>query len=273
MKVYNLNDVVTIEGVTSGSPMDFIGQLENNKINIFNKRTQLYEVFQLDHTEIQDFNGGQVGNEIETKAYLDDVFTSHTIDEETGGLKISPKYAPDGWFQQIFELEFETSRLNSIHEKDWQNNDIGWASLKFYDASENELTDQTAINTQCVRTDLDWMPDRDYMIKAGFISQIKTPLDVATQTIPQDVYVWALAGVLPDIYGGVQTTFAEGGINMAYVGDRRKAGLDGVAGTILHYSHPQLGSGVGTNKIRFVCRHPVGYKHRFQVIFDIFRAP
>ena len=190
-------------------------------------------------------------------------------DSDTGGLATSPKYAPDGWRQQMFEVEFETSNSDPVklHEKDYMNQDIGWSTLKFYkddNGTEVECTDQADIDANCTRTDIEWMPNIDYMIKGGFIGQITVP--------PQDVYVWVQGAVLPDAYGGPQSTFAEGGINMAYVAPQARVGLDGVAGTILYYEHPQLGPGLGTNKIRFVCRHSAGFKHRFQVIFDIFRG-
>lgn len=186
------------------------------------------------------------------------------MNPETGGAIFSPKYAPTGWTQQMFETEFKTSTPNSIHEKDWTNTDIGWTSLKFYDANETELTDPSDIDTLTTRTDMEWMPTIDYMIKGGMIGQIESPT--------QPVYVWVLAAVLSPANGGPQACFSEGGINMEYQDARTKTGLDGVSGTILYYTHPQLGSGAGTNKLVFVVRHPAGYKHRLQAIFDIFRA-
>ena len=186
------------------------------------------------------------------------------IDDDTEGLQTSPKYAPDGWTEQLFELEFTTCKDNSIHEKDWQDNDIGWASMKFYDNTETEITDtsQANLDANCVRTDLLWMPDKDYMIKGGWMGQITAPT--------QDVFVWALGADLDAIYGGPQSVFLEGGLNMQYIGERERTGLDGVAGTILYYTHPLLGGGAGTNRIRFVVRHPLAYQHRLQAIFDIF---
>lgn len=185
------------------------------------------------------------------------------IHSETGGILSSPKYAPDGWTQRIHEIQFTTSKLNSIHDKDWTDTDFGWGSLKFYDSQGNELTNQTAITLSCVRTDFEWMPDVDFMIKGGRVAQKSTPL--------ANFYVWVQAAVLDEQYGGPQSTFCDGGINMCYVDGKTYVGLDGVSGTVLYYEHPQLGPGAGTNKIRFICRHATGLQHDLQVIFDMFR--
>lgn len=190
------------------------------------------------------------------------------IDAETGGILSSPKFAVTGWTEQMFELEFETSKLGSIHEKDINDNDIGWAILKFYEAGDVEITggnlNQAYLDTNCVRTDLAWMPDVDYMVKGGWVSQITTP------TV--DVYVWTVGADLDAIYGGPQATFLEGGLNMAFAAPLTLMGLDGVAAKRLNYNHPLLGDGAGTNRMRFIIRHPVGFNHRLQCVFNIFRS-
>jgi hypothetical protein len=181
-------------------------------------------------------------------------------DPDTEGLMMSPKYAPNGWHQQLFETEFTTSKLNSVHEKDWMNNDIGWSVIKFYDANDNELDTQDDIDLYCVRSDLAWMPTKDYMIKAGFIAQVSAP--------NENVYAWCLGADLIPAYGGPQAVFCEGGINLDYVNSRERIGLNGVAGTRLDYN-----GGIGSNRIRFVFRHPAGFKHRVQCAMEIFIEP
>ena len=193
-------------------------------------------------------------------------------DPETGGLAVSPKWAKDGWKQQMFEIEYNCSTLNSIHEKDLDNNDIGWASMKFYkdDAgSEVEITggdlNQTFLDANCIRTDLLWMPTSDYQIKGGQIAQ---------NTIPtEDVYIWAVGADLDAIYGGPQITFLEGGLNLAFAPSNELMGMDGVAASLLEYSHPLLGDGKGTNRIRFINRHSAGFQHRLQAVFELFIDP
>ena len=219
----------------------------------------------------------------------DDVETVRLAEEDpdTGGVQFSPRYAPPGWKQQLYEVEFMTSKLNSVHEKDKDNNDIGWGSLKFYkldngnevemlQGADDDATFQAKLDAECIRTDFLWMPNIDYMILSGQIAQIIPP--------DQNLYVWVLGVDLDAAFGGSQFTFAEGGINMDFVGDRTAVGLKGVAGTILFYdkvkngydaegkpTYLTLGDAKGTNRMRFLCRHSAGFKHRFQPIFVIFR--
>jgi hypothetical protein len=169
--------------------------------------------------------------------YIPDTVKLQQIDPDTGAVSISPRWAPEGWYQQLYEIEFETCKIDSVHEKDWMNNDIGWCHLKFFDADNVELLEQNDIDANCVRTDVEWMPNIDYMIKGGFIGQITQPAE--------NIYVWTQGVILPDWAGGPQATFGEGGINMIYVGAHERVGLDGVAGTILYYEHPQLGRRYG----------------------------
>jgi hypothetical protein len=189
------------------------------------------------------------------------------VDIDTGGLAMSPKWAPDGWHQQYFETEFETcnSGSDSIHEKSYLNVDLGYSSLKFFKSVEGvevECTDQTDIDANCIRSDLLWMPPFDFFVKSGYVSQKVVPA--------QNIYVWVLAIDLPDMFGGPQAVFANGGINMTFVNERTKSGLDGVAASLVTYSHPQLGPGMGTNRFRFVTRHPAGFRHRIQVVLELF---
>ena len=190
-------------------------------------------------------------------------------DEDTGGILITHKYAEDGMHEQLFELEFETSKLDSIHEKDIDNDDIGWASIDFYKdvaGTETKWTpaDQADLDSNCIRTDLSWMPDIDYMIKGGWVAQAVIP------TV--DIYVWTVGADLDAVYGGPQSTFLEGGLNLYFSASHKLLGLEGVSATKLEYSHPTLGDGKGTNRMRFIVRHPAGHNHRLQAVFDIFRA-
>jgi hypothetical protein len=180
-------------------------------------------------------------------------------DPDTGMLSTTPKWAPVGWVQRFHEIEFKTSQTNSIHDKTWQNVDTGFSSIKFYNAAGDEITDQGVIDTDCVRTEYDFMPPFDYAIKSGMIAQI-TPPDSA-------VYLWAIGAP-----GIANIDFCNGGINLEFVAARSLVGLEGTAATVLYYSHPLLGPGAGTNKVRFIVRHSAGLKHRIQVILEYFAA-
>lgn len=204
-------------------------------------------------------------------------------DPETGGLRVTNKFAPDGWLQRLHEIEFTTSTVGgAIHDKDVDNNDYGWSSVKMFEGahgSETEitganLTDQSYLDANCTRTDFSWMPDIDYMILSGVISQFSIPAN--------DLYMWGLfldtdpalhgMGILPvEILGG--------GLNMKGVNERDRVGLKGVSGSIVYYGgvmtpngYVATGDGLGTNRIRFVLRHDTGLKHTFQSIFEVFRS-
>lgn len=202
-------------------------------------------------------------------------------DWDTGGLTSTPRYAPSGFFQQFFEIEFTSSEGSSVHEKDHTNTDIGWSSLKFYkddgSGGETECTDQADRDANCIRTDLLWEPDEDYVIKSGSVRHHTNP--------NTNVYVWVLAVDLDAAYGGPQVTFADGGINFKYAEDKTPITLNGVSGTHLYPDKVFAGddsdgnptfttvpAGVGANRLRFVFRHPAGQKTDYLCTLEIFRA-
>lgn len=205
--------------------------------------------------------------------YLDLKVRDRSLD--TGGYQYTPRFSPKGFHEQLFETEFKTSTYDSIHEKDANNQDIGWSYLKFYkddgQGNEIECVDAADALANAIRTDLLWMPNCDYMIKGGWLGQITSPAS--------DVYFWAQGIVLDEAFGGAKSVFVQGGSNMAYVGPQKQLGLNGVSGTMLYYDKIydsandvfiELPPGVGTNRLNFMLRHPQGFTHRFQVIVDIF---
>jgi len=190
------------------------------------------------------------------------------IDPDTGNLTTTVKTVPDGWALQQFETEYQLSTLNSIHEKDANNSDIGWSTLKFYEGSpgsETEITganlNQTYLNANCTMTELWWMPNVDYIIFGGYMAQ----LDQATE----NVYAWTAAPRLDDAYGGAVHWYSQGGVNLNFQTKQYRYGVEKQAGTMMKYSHPVLGDGKGTNRMMFRLRHSAGYNLRVQNIFII----
>jgi hypothetical protein len=199
---------------------------------------------------------GALVNDHDPSEYIPDPPQVEVInkDSDTGGMPFSPKWAPDGWHQCLHETEFELSKIGSIHEKDHNGSDLNWSTVKFYDEALNELVTQGACDSDCVWSFYDWMPPMDYAIKAGRVSQL---------TVPNvDVYFWAIG--LPDVSPKI---FSNGGINLCFVEARDPIGLSGVSATVLPYM-----GGIGTNKIRFKFKHPAGFKHRIQIIWEVFRV-
>ena len=209
------------------------------------------------------------------------------IDTDTEGIKVTTQFAPDGFYQRLHEIEFTTSTLGgAIHDKDINNADTGWSSVTFYkDVASVETAwtpvDQADLDSNCIRTDYHFMPNVDYMVKSGVVSHqelINVPLN-------GEIYMW---GKMLDVDASLQGSpyFIQpievlgGGMAMSFVNARDPVGLKGVNGSMLYYAgimHPVNGfipitGGLGTNRITFVMRHNAGIKHRFQAIFEIFRA-
>lgn len=203
-------------------------------------------------------------------------------DNDTAAIPVTTKFAPDGFYQRLHEIEFTTSTVDgAIHDKDHNNLDTGWSSCDFYEDIAGTETlmvspTQNDLDSKCIRTDYKFMPLVDYMVMSGVISH---------QTIPtSEVYMW---GIMLDVdpalnaYGIFPIEVLGGGMAMTFVKEREQVGLRGVNGSMLHYSavsNPSGGDpivlppGLGTNRIRFMMRHDLGFKHRFQAIFEIFRA-
>ena len=204
------------------------------------------------------------------------------LDPKTHGLKMSPKVAPDGWVQRIHEVEFTTSVLNSYHDKDYLDVDFGWTSLRFYEGpsgSETEITganlNQTYLDANCTRTDLEFMPDKDYMLLGAGVAQF--------QESAENVYLWGLILDLDPPYNISIPPFelVEGGINLKYLKAKDRFVVEGRAPASLYYdgiTDPTTGiktplpSGVGSNRIRYLLRHPVGFKADYQTIIEYYSA-
>lgn len=201
-------------------------------------------------------------------------------DGDTNGVKVTTKYAPDGFYQRLHEIEFTTSTVGgAIHDRDMFDVDTGFSSVDFYELIDGVETlminpTQLDLNLKCIRTDYKFMPTVDYMVMSGV---------VALQDIPlSEIYMW---GVMLDVdpslnvYGIFPIEVLGGGMAMSFIPPRKAVGLKGVNGTMLYYSGVNTPSGfialppgLGTNRIRYIMRHSVGVKHRFQSIFEIFKA-
>ena len=82
-----------------------------------------------------------------------------------------------GWAYVADFLQFETSQLNSLRHTLVDGTDSTYCSIKFYDASDVELTTQPAIDASCVKTVVDFAPPYDYELIGGSFRQYTSPLD------------------------------------------------------------------------------------------------
>jgi len=164
------------------------------------------------------------------------------------------KLAAVGSKAMLDSIEIETSKLSSLYYKNYDLTEIGFASIKFYDSDDVELTTQESIDASCVKTVVDYEPTNNFEIIGGkgIILEIPTT----------DVRVWVIG--VPDIpaqYGG-SVQFLRGGLNMRF---HKEFHHDGRVPKFMAYD-PSL----HTNKFRFVFRHEPGTKHKFQIELEIF---
>lgn len=175
------------------------------------------------------------------------------------------KITTTGWHYQLHGVEFETSKLNSIYSKKVDGTDYGFSSIKFYElvnGVETEITganlNQTYLDSNCIKTIMDWEPTHDLEIIGGMLKQKEIP--------GSDVRLWVI-GVpdVPEVAGGSKP-FAVN-INLAFIGIEEGVKVDGRAPKYLTYN-----ATYHTSKLRIMLRHPVGFKHKMNMIFELFKA-
>lgn len=168
-------------------------------------------------------------------------------------------------------MTFQTSCLGgNIDNTDWRDADYGDAHVIMVDASK-QVTTNPAL---CKETWLDWMPPCTFEIAGGWVYVPKVLLDQAGGPIPfdndthADLDLWEIHAVgAPDIpaqYGG----------DVHFIANPRLKWLRGQLMDIdamLNPAEMPYNGGIGSNKIRFVIKHPVGAQVQLQVKVTIFR--
>lgn len=182
------------------------------------------------------------------------------IPADTDGVPLSrTKITQSGWHFQAHTFEFCTATLSSTHSKDIDDSDLGFLSIKYYDASDVELVagTQAELDSDCVKTVVDWEADFNYEIIGGTLYQSTMPTT--------DVRLWIQA--VPDLTHaqGGSIPFVEGGLNLKHMGTGSVMDLDGKTPKLMSYN-----ATYHTNKFRFVIRHNTGINHELMVVFKIF---
>ena len=169
-----------------------------------------------------------------------------------------------GWHYQLFGVDFTTSKINSINEKDAANTSLGFSTFKYFElisGVETEITggnlNQTYLDSNCIKTQMDWEPTHDHELIGGLFNQIVVP--------SEDVRLW-IVGVphIPSIYGGSKTFVSN--VSLAYIGLEGGIRIDGRAPKALAYSNVYH-----SNVMRIILRHPAGLNHKAQILFEIFK--
>lgn len=189
-----------------------------------------------------------------------------TIPRDSDGSPLSrTKITTTGWHYQLHGVEFETSKLDSIYSKKVDGTDYGYSSIKFYkslDGVDTQITgedlNQEYLDTNCIKTILDWEPTHDLEIIGGMLKMNSSP--------SENLRMWTI-GVpdIPEVYGGSKP-FATN-INLKYIGIEEGVKVDGRAPKYLTYS-----ATYHTTKLRLIFRHSAGFKHDLHMIFELFKA-
>lgn len=168
------------------------------------------------------------------------------------------KVTKTGWHNQVHAVEFETSKLSSLYNKDESGTDLGFATIKYYNSSDVELTagTQSELDSNCVKTVVDWEPDHDFEIVGGALEQVSAPAS--------DVRLYVVA--VPDltVAQGGSVPFVQGGLNLRHLS--KELDIDGKAPKLMAYD-----ATYHTNKFRIIAKHNTGFNCPILVLFKIFR--
>jgi hypothetical protein len=160
-----------------------------------------------------------------------------------------------GWALHYHGLELTTSTINGVIDKNENNSDYGFSTVKLYDESDNLLS--AGSEAACVKTVIDWEPTFDYDIIGGDIF-LNSPI-----TADIRAYVIGVPDI-PSSYGGAKVFLS--GLNLKYI-SQKIVRLDGKTPKSLKYN-----SSLHTNKIRFVFYHDAGVVQTILVMLNIFMA-
>ena len=195
-------------------------------------------------------SGGHIAGSASAINYLKE-YDPNPIDSDNAKLS-RLKITKTGWGFQCNTVEFTTSKLSSVYHKKADGTDWGYCTIKFYDDEDTELTDQNDIDSDCVKTIMQWKPTVDIEVIGGGIFQTSAPTS-ATRA-------WFYHPV-----SGHE--FCTGGIDLQCVGTTVPFGIDGRAPKLLPYV---AGQDYGT--LKMIVRHSAGYEHKVTLKLEIFRA-
>lgn len=164
-----------------------------------------------------------------------------------------------GWSYLAHPIEFETAKFNSLYEKDNLGNDRGFSSIKFYNASNVEVTDSANENT-IVKTVILFKPSYDYELISGNLQQIDSP--------STDVRLWVLGGIIE--LGSPYIKEFAGGLNMRFYGANESVKTDGRAAKYM--KKDIVGVPYQANQLQVIVRHDAGIQHKLMLTLEYFRA-
>lgn len=172
------------------------------------------------------------------------------------------KVTKTGWHYQLHGIEFETSVLNSLESNKSDNSPWNLCTMKFYELVNNIETEitgqnltQTYLDSNCIKTVIDWEANFDIDIVGGWLKQKTSPTDYLN--------LWIV--VAPDIpfqYGGSKEFISNLNLELMDKG----VNIDGKTPKYISYD-PVNHSG----KFRLILRHSPGFKHGLHMIFELYK--
>ena len=251
---------------TSGSTSTYLGQQITNGSYYqiqgieeqawMNDSALLTDIGSGDATVAKDDSGNNDIVDVSTAInYLKD--TVALVDSDGAPLTRN-KITKSGWHFQLHSVEFSTSTLNSLYNKDKDDSDLGFTTIKYYDDQDAEITSPTqgVLDNDCVKTVVTWEADHNIEIIGGLLEQSSQP--------STDVRMWITA--IPDltVAQGGSVPFIQGGLNLRNISGR--IDLDGKTPKELPYNVTYH-----TNKFMITLRHDAGVKCPITILFKIFR--
>jgi hypothetical protein len=271
MRVYRNGDEVVIESIITDKASRFNAELNGNLISILNTGTGLYEVYEMLWSDIKDINNSSLLDAAATKAYLDSLFNTRTVEiDDEGRQTVRRATAKKGWHYSAICTEVKTSTKES-YNKDYAGNDLNYVDIKLYDSSDVEITDPLNYGN-CEKTVVTITPDYDFEVIEG---------DIFHHTRPtQDVRMWTLAGITA--LGAAGTKVFVNGVNLKYMSPNDRIESDGRSSKFMaRYTDIQVGvDGNGdpimqtfnSNQFQFILKHPAGYEHELMILLETYRA-
>jgi len=190
--------------------------------------------------------------------YLKDII--NPVDSDNAQL-VRGKVAPTGWNYQHRSFEFETSKLSSFFEEEYDGSDPGFCTMTFLkDDGQGGLTacaDQADADSNCIQTEVTWEPTFDIEMIGGDLRQLTT--------IATDMRLWIIA--IPDLtpaQGG--TKIFVNGVNLKFLDTSESVKVDGRASKRLPYN-----ATYHTNKFKYIFKHDAGTKHKLMLSMEFFR--
>ena len=168
--------------------------------------------------------------------------------KDSDGATISrTKLTTSGWHYHMYGFEFRIGTLNSVVDSG------GFVTIKYYDDDDVELTTQLQIDTDCVKTVVEWTPTYDYDIIGGQVWN--------RSTLSSDCHMDVKAAP-----GLADTEFIKN-INLRYI-QNSSISTDGRTPKRMTYI-----SGLKANTFQFTFSHNVGLDHNIQIAMELFKSP